>query len=155
MLCSYCENEMTGKGHACKEGIKVSAILGTGNCHDYNAPPGSCHHLGCDVERCPQCGGQSISCDCTVADYWASRDKVRWTGEWPGKRECRHHGFFCHDLVNGRPVETTHDVLIARKAGGKVKWHVPCGKDDIGAHEDLNRWTDLGRPGIPPKKLAG
>jgi hypothetical protein len=36
------------------------------HCHDCNIvnEPGNLHHLGCDVERCPKCGGQLISCDC-------------------------------------------------------------------------------------------
>jgi hypothetical protein len=33
-------------------------------CHDCNAKPGHYHHLGCDTERCPKCGGQLISCGC-------------------------------------------------------------------------------------------
>jgi hypothetical protein len=33
-------------------------------CHDCNAPSGQLHHLGCDVERCPVCDGQLISCGC-------------------------------------------------------------------------------------------
>jgi hypothetical protein len=33
-------------------------------CHDCNAKPGQYHHPGCDVERCPRCGGQMISCFC-------------------------------------------------------------------------------------------
>lgn len=34
------------------------------HCGDCNAPRGGLHHPGCDVERCPRCLGQSISCGC-------------------------------------------------------------------------------------------
>ena len=30
-------------------------------CHDCGAKPGHYHHVGCDAERCPVCGGQLIS----------------------------------------------------------------------------------------------
>jgi hypothetical protein len=33
-------------------------------CGDCGAKPGHYHHPGCDLERCPICGGQLISCDC-------------------------------------------------------------------------------------------
>lgn len=35
-------------------------------CHDCNARLGFFHHGGCDVERCPACGGQLVSCDCEI-----------------------------------------------------------------------------------------
>lgn len=33
-------------------------------CHDCEAKEGELHGLGCDMERCPFCGGQLLSCSC-------------------------------------------------------------------------------------------
>lgn len=33
-------------------------------CRDCGAKKGFPHHPNCDVERCPICKGQAISCDC-------------------------------------------------------------------------------------------
>ncbi len=35
-------------------------------CHDCGIEntSGNIHHCGCDIERCPACGNQLISCDC-------------------------------------------------------------------------------------------
>lgn len=35
-----------------------------GICHDCGAVEGQYHQFGCDMERCPFCGRQLISCDC-------------------------------------------------------------------------------------------
>ena len=42
---------------------------GDARCHDCGAKPGHYHHVGCDVERRPVCGGQLISCDCDISEY--------------------------------------------------------------------------------------
>jgi hypothetical protein len=34
-------------------------------CHDCGAPLGLLHHPGCDMEECPNCGGQAICCECS------------------------------------------------------------------------------------------
>lgn len=33
-------------------------------CHDCNVEQGGYHHPGCDVEECPECHTQLISCGC-------------------------------------------------------------------------------------------
>ncbi len=33
-------------------------------CHDCGVRPGGLHHPGCDVEECPKCHTQLISCGC-------------------------------------------------------------------------------------------
>jgi hypothetical protein len=37
-------------------------------CHDCGAIKGEFHVRGCDVERCPACGGQFGGCDCDWPD---------------------------------------------------------------------------------------
>ncbi|MBK7908000.1 MAG: hypothetical protein IPJ78_15760 [Gemmatimonadetes bacterium] len=39
-----------------------------GPCHDCAAVKGEFHVPGCDVERCPECGGQIHACECDWPD---------------------------------------------------------------------------------------
>lgn len=122
-------------------------------CGDCGAKPGELHVPGCDVERCPRCGGQSISCYCiyefcgidpvemeeTHPDIWNNgptpemdaewdskwdSKRMPWSGEYPGVAECREFGFWC---VEGRKMTPPQPGWV----------RVPAGTP--GATEDLNR----------------
>jgi hypothetical protein len=74
--CKFCENDML-KVDECLWNLFVEFPDGEklpssnyhfdepdGRCHDCNIKHGNRHHPGCDVERCPRCDGQLISCGC-------------------------------------------------------------------------------------------
>lgn len=83
-MCEYCNQEMLtangcfGAPVEYEDGTEVKPIrYGDGawaaslnkeaqpRCHDCNAKWGEYHHPGCDMEECPICHGQLISCNCT------------------------------------------------------------------------------------------
>lgn len=128
-------------------------------CRDCNVAPGGTHHPGCDTELCSVCRGQAISgcvhvCSVSYDDSPDNPDtldlgatgykpeeikaaarhdptKARWTGIWPGVLECRERGFFVR--IIGPDGKLTDNF----RAPGTN--YVPCGPDDEGAREDLNR----------------
>lgn len=65
--CTLTHVSLTQKGKSvkrifCGEGDDWGADCPGGVCGDCNAGPGQPHHPGCDIERCPNCGGQMLMC---------------------------------------------------------------------------------------------
>lgn len=52
------------------DAIRVSpdCVDAHGDCYDCGQPAGEDHKPGCDIERCPRCKGQFISCDCDTSE---------------------------------------------------------------------------------------
>jgi len=68
--CDYCNGEMlTVTGCTAREytidGNTYPSIVAHPHgdtCHDCGARENEPHHFGCDMETCPHCGGQLLSC---------------------------------------------------------------------------------------------
>ena len=97
-------------------------------CHDCGAMPGEYHRLGCDVERCPRCGGQLLMClgdgcqESKPREPWPPPldDREIWTGVWPGTEDCARLGWYSKSNPSG-------------------PGYVLCKPDEPGAGPDLNR----------------
>ena len=77
-ICSWCNKEMNNESVvSCSGNLHVEFPDGQllltipftdpdkdKRCHDCNVAVGGFHHPGCDMEECPRCGGQLISCGC-------------------------------------------------------------------------------------------
>ncbi len=66
--CLFSHIELNGKRYKrIKSGDAGDYAYNDGRdniCHDCNVGVGQYHHFGCDLERCPICREQLISCDC-------------------------------------------------------------------------------------------
>ena len=94
-ICRYCESEMR-VADGCSEAAIVMADGTTyepirygdergwprmrDRCGDCNVLAGRVHHHGCDIEHCPRCQRQAITCGC----LWKGEEHLAddWEDEW-------------------------------------------------------------------------
>lgn len=111
--CRYCHQEMTRAdgciddpiviGGRSYEPIRYCSEPGwkrvNTRCHDCNVLPGQVHHHGCDVERCPACRKQSISCGC----LWAGEEHLadEWVEQMEARLNCRPVRLRCRRRRSG------------------------------------------------------
>ena len=60
-------------------------------CDDCGVKRGAIHQIGCDLEPCPRCGGQAITCDCFYDD---DREENAQQTDRTELRDCVSFGFW-------------------------------------------------------------
>lgn len=87
-------------------------------CHDCGAQEGQIHERGCDMERCPFCGGQLIGCECSYKHFGYEIDRDKPLSGLP--REV---------YENGLPDEQADEWERVLERKGRVpyiRWPVLC-----------------------------
>ena len=108
-ICDLCNKEMKTATSCTVEALHADgervALLTFGNepgwrqrsgrCGDCGVEVGGLHHLGCDIQCCPCCGGQLISCGCRwdeLPETWEDGDDDG--GTWFPTPDGRHRAGF-------------------------------------------------------------
>ena len=86
------------------------------NCPACSAKPGELHRPGCNVEQCPMCGRQLLGCKHFLVDAKKAppdAERMPWTGERPGTRECREYGWFVKQNPEGQAMSLARPTILA------------------------------------------
>jgi len=80
-ICNLCDREMLDPatvsrivrpiayvGEAPRPQVPYRNEDGRELCHDCSVAAGGVHHPGCDMEECPRCGHQLLSCECELQE---------------------------------------------------------------------------------------
>jgi DNA-directed RNA polymerase subunit RPC12/RpoP len=82
-----------------------------GKCPDCGVDVGEEHYQNCDVARCTKCGGQYISCDCSIR----SKAIDNWSGLWPGVQYAYDHKLVCKDPAGNLSFDLNRVAVLTHK----------------------------------------
>ncbi|MEQ1700942.1 MAG: hypothetical protein ABMA25_12585 [Ilumatobacteraceae bacterium] len=75
-ICEYCKLEMNTARSCTVEVLHMGGMpfpvtrhRARSRCGDCGVAHGGWHHLGCDLQSCPRCGRQLLSCGCHFDEY--------------------------------------------------------------------------------------
>ena len=93
------------------------------NCGDCGAKPGQLHIPGCDMEECPICGKQIITCP--HCEEVTPEQSMPWEGERRLEQAARRYGWYCRWQSRSSRWETvTADAEDAMPDGNRVLYGV-------------------------------
>jgi len=117
-------------------------------CDECEVCPGEFHEVGCDLERCPCCMGQLISCRCTNVEHpgWIKEedeDGITWRPA--GSKRIPWSG-----VINDLEIEAAvRDGKFVREDGRNL---ILCQADDEGAMPDANYGASIIEKKCPHQK---
>jgi hypothetical protein len=140
----------TGSPRSSGRSRRGERLMALDECHDCGARPGEMHADGCDVERCPLCGGQLISCHCVLelngldpATLEKGHPEIYFGGSTPAMDQryeeevAKYGGYLPWTGEWPGDVECREFGWYCKRDGHRG-W-VRCGADDPDATEDVNR----------------
>ena len=167
-ICKFCNGEMI-EADDCSANRKVKYADGTTldampykpddnyRCGDCNIEPGNYHHIGCDMERCPRCKGQMLSCSCELAGDEAEPERPKISVEevaaWNARNDNDARFVFDHPEAKGVITCERSTYGLDVQVNGKPLLHIDlfylseeADKSDIPAKGTRRVQVCTGRP---------